>query len=521
MEKIRLSYISIWAAALFVCGGPALLAQAPAKSRQHKRINTPAQRYIDNLSRSEDLGTAILEVLAVNAAGDTLAERGCAGKMVPASNMKLITTGTALHSLGSDYRYGTRIGYTGKVREDGILEGDVYIMGGGDPTTASGDSIALPARSLFWKWKSFLAAEGIRGVEGRIIGDGRYFEGLPENHSWNCEDIGTYFGTGGNGLSFYRNKQDWFVKPGPTVGSEVSMTVKYPRTPWVSVVNRSVTGPAGSGNTLYLFTTYLYPSAEARGTFAIDRKPKTDEYSNKFAALTCANEFLRYLAETGFKVSGGAADIDMDGLVRGSFTKKGEPAAAQNAVKVAGTSMSPALGDIARFTNYRSDNFYAETLFRTMGKSATGKDVPDSAAVAVADVLEGLGLKAGNKLQMIDGSGLSRKNYVSPEFMVQFLQAMRKSKAYPAFLASLPSPGAEGSTLKSVLKGDPAEITSRIRMKSGSMDGVLCYSGYILPSDGNAGNVIVFSIMTNNCTAPAASVRAALSRAVALLAGEN
>ena len=140
-----------------------------------------------------------------------------------------------------------------------------------------------------------------------------------------------------------------------------------------------------------------------------------------------------------------------------------------------------------------------------------------------APVLAAVGLACGYGLYRADlPIGLYWGNTALGLCFCALGYALKKIQySQPAFLASLPSPGAEGSTLKSVLKGDPAEITSRIRMKSGSMDGVLCYSGYILPSDGNAGNVIVFSIMTNNCTAPAASVRAALSRAVALLAGEN
>ena len=92
--------------------------------------------------------------------------------------------------------------------------------------------------------------------------------------------------------------------------------------------------------------------------------------------------------------------------------------------------------------------------------------------------------------------------------------------AYASFLKTLPSPGSNG-TLKRVLPSEQPALKSRIKMKSGSMDGILCYSGYILPSDGKPEDAIVFSIMTNNCTLPVPQVRAAITRIIALLAAGN
>ena len=102
-------------------------------------------------------------------------------------------------------------------------------------------------------------------------------------------------------------------------------------------------------------------------------------------------------------------------------------------------------------------------------------------------------------------------NYVSPEWMVRFLQGMQQSPAFEAFLASIPHPG-EG-TLTTLLP--QAEGRERIRVKSGSMDGVLCYSGYILGPDGQP--AVTLSILTNNTTAPVSEVRAALARFLKLL----
>ena len=94
-----------------------------------------------------------------------------------------------------------------------------------------------------------------------------------------------------------------------------------------------------------------------------------------------------------------------------------------------------------------------------------------------------------------DGSGLSRHNLLSPSFICSFLQAMTSSPEFSRFVSSLPAPGS-GGTLHGVMPEYDKGITSKIRLKSGSMSGVKCFSGYIFPEDG--GEPAVFSIMINN-----------------------
>jgi D-alanyl-D-alanine carboxypeptidase/D-alanyl-D-alanine-endopeptidase (penicillin-binding protein 4) len=129
--------------------------------------------------------------------------------------------------------------------------------------------------------------------------------------------------------------------------------------------------------------------------------------------------------------------------------------------------------------------------------------VYDSCRVAVRDVLEDLMGGDLSGLRQEDGSGLSRLNTVSPAFLASFLRSMTRSKAFNAFLASLPKPG-EG-TLNTLLPKLPADKKARIRVKSGSMDGVLCYSGYILDEEGKP--ALVLSLMVNGATAKTAVLR--------------
>ena len=459
------------------------------------------QQKIDRAVVREPLKGAVVGVMVQDMSGRIVAKREAGRRMVPASNMKLVTTGTALHALGADFRFETGIGYVGTV-EDGTLHGDVYIVGGGDPTIGAADSVAIKTDALFWRWKSILREAGIRRIDGRIIGDGRTLEGHLENTTWGYDDTGTYYGAGCNALCFYENAVDYAVSAG-TAGKAVTAVQRYPETPWIHFTNWSFTGPAGTGNSLYLYTTDLAPYAELRGTFAMDRKPKTEHFANKYGALTCAYYFWKNLRETGWEVSGGYADIDRGGYVRGADFI---PAELAGTPQLIGTSRSPTLSKIVRQTNVQSDNFYAESLFRQMGEKASGIAVYDSCRVAVYEVLEALMGKLPEGIFQEDGSGLSRKNLVSPAFMADYLRAMTRSKAFDAFLASLPQPG-EG-TLAGLLPNLPAAQKARIRLKSGSMDGILCYSGYILSADGSP--VLAFSLMVNGATVTTSRIRVEL-----------
>ena len=479
------------------------LAQTPALS-QDPQAQTPAQQYLESQLQSGALKGAAVAVCAKDARGRTVLELNAGMRLTPASNLKLITTGAALHAFGPEHRFQTSLGYTGSIGPDGTLHGDLYIVGGGDPTLGARDSIAYKADALFWKWKTLLQQAGIWRVDGRIVGDGRAWEGHLENVSWSYDDTGTYYGAGSSALCFYENAIDLEVQAAAE-GQPVLLTQTYPETPWLHLSNYSLTGPAGTGNSLYLYTTDLAPYAELRGTFAADRRPKTEHFANKYGALTCAYYFWQNLCATGWEVTGGCADIARDGRIRGTDFVEREPAGVP---EIIGSADSPSLARIARLTNFRSDNFYAESLFRAMGEAATGVAVYDSCRVAVADVLQGLGLDS-EALRQEDGSGLSRMNQVSPAFMVDFLQAMTGSPAFPAFLASLPHPG-EG-TLAVLRLASP----ERICLKSGSMGGVLCYSGYIL--DGEGRPAITLSFLCNSLLSSPAEVRAVFARLLTLL----
>lgn len=473
-----------------------------------------AQKYVEKAAQEEPLLSGVFSVLAVKANGDTVACLNHLQKCIPASNTKLITTGVALLALGPDYQYETSLAYSGSI-DEGVLNGDLYIVGGGDPTLFSRDSIAIPDETLLSLWAEMVSEAGIKRIDGLIIGDGRYFDGPIEHGSWSYDDLGTYYGTGGDGLCFYLNEQDILVAPGTAVGEAVKVTASYPSTPWMKWSRTCVTSEAGTGDELYLYNTDLAPVAEMRGSFAIDKKPKTEKCSNKFGALTCAYYLDNYLNAKGINTKG-YADIDHSGRIRQDFISL-EPAS--TALTRIGSTFSPSLKRIAYVTNRRSDNFYAETLMRTVVKEARGTACYDSCAVVYNDVFKSLGLDS-NGIHIVDGSGLSRKNWISPDFFVSFLGAMLQSPMGEDYLGVLGSP-VDGA-YPTMLANESYEVRSRVRMKSGTVAGTRCFSGYILPSGGKSEDEIIrFSILINNCPVPSSVLSGIISRMIALAAQEN
>lgn len=467
------------------------------------------QNAVEGITADPALSEAVMSICARSGEGKTLVDIDGDNMVMPASNMKLISTGAALHVLSSDHRFRTSLGHDGKI-VDGVLKGNLYIIGGGDPTLGSKDSIATALDRTFAQWEKIVRDAGIRRIEGRIIGDGRYFEGMPEHPSWLWSDIGTYYGSGATGLMFYENMQSFTASPGANVGDPVNIAPSYPAAPWMEFRYSCETGRKGTGDQLYMYASDLVPVAEIRGTFGIDRARKRVDCSNKFPEYTCASYFADYLKGRGIP-SEGPADFRLctgiSGTPAGSLT-------------MLGSTSSPSLKRIAFETNHASNNLYAETLFRSIGKAKTGSACYDSSYVALNNVLKDMEINVSKGVQIVDGSGLSRQNYVSADFICDFLAAMMGSPCFEDYVSSLPSPGSHG-TLAYNMQNSPAETKARIKVKSGSMNGVRCYSGYIIPTEGCKEDTIIFSIMVNNCTAPTWKIRPLLDKIMAALAEAN
>jgi len=437
---------------------------------------------------------AVWGAFAMRASGDTLLDVRSGNMMVPASNVKVITAGAALETLGAGFRWDTNLAYTGTI-EDGTLKGDIYIIGGGDPTLAANGN----ADAVFAQWRELMLAKGITAVDGNIIGDPRYYDGAPEATSWQYEDIGFYYGKGPEALNYYKNSQDLRVAAGKAVGDPVQISVTAPQLPWMRFQHSSVTAAAGSGDKLYFYNSDLAPVGSMRGTLGLDVKSKNEQVSNRFPAYTCAYFFHKYLQQNSIRISGCCADIAPDGTVRTDLSTPGTQKAAEwSDMKNIGSSYSVQLSQVIQEMLHTSDNFYAEAVLQALGLAVRGHTDFASGTGALEDFVKEMGLDAGG-MRLKDGSGLSRADYATPAFFVSFLKMMMDTPSYNTLLESLPQPGY--GTLASYMTSASQDLKKRVRMKTGSMDGVRCLSGYILPADGKKENTIIFSIMVNNSTA--------------------
>lgn len=476
------------------------------------------QTYVNQLKTTEELKEAVWGIKAARLGGGTIAEYNSGMRMLPASNMKLISTGLVLNELGGDYRFRTRIAYSGELSE-GVLKGDLYIVGGGDPTIGGRDSVAIALQTTFSQWEKIVRDAGITRIEGRIIGDGRFFDGEHQNYSWQLEDSSSGDGTVMSGLSFGGGLQSFSITPGSKAGEPVKVEAVYPETPWMNWEHSATTSASGTGDHLYYSCTELAPVAAMTGTIGLNVKPKRITCSNCFGAMTCAFYFYRYLENKGIIATEGPADIDPNGFIRDFISEDRATAAVRDSLSYIGETLSSPLKDIVRQTNLDSNNYYAEALLKTLAKEKKGSSSYDSCQSVMVEALKRLGVSGAEKMQIVDASGLARKDYVSPDFFVRFLSAMQSSPEFQSFRRSLPKPGS--GTLSSRMTTAPEEARSRVYMKSGSMNGVRCFSGYILARNGRPEDTIVFSFLTNNTVVAASRMNFIIDKTVTLMAEQN
>ena len=458
------------------------------------------QNYIDRQMKTDSLlVNAVVGILAVDADGREIASWNPDMPLLTASTMKTITTGLGYEVLGPDYRFVTRIAYDGRI-ENGVLYGNLYIVGGADPTLGSRDTIAFPIDSVFGKWAKAVSKTGIRRIAGRIVGDDRIFEEENIPSGWSYGNIGYDYGTGTSGLSFCENLSYFEIAAGRETGDPVRITPLGPASPYMTFINEVTTGQKGDGDNTEYYASSIMPVGKFVGTYGIDAKPRTLVQSNKYGSVTCAAEFAAYLQARGIGCKG-VSDIRQ---IAQDYVVPDQ----KDLVYICET-FSPELRKIVKVTNTISNNFFAETIFKMVGKHLvereTGKDCTgisySRARRAVKAYLEERGVSTYGYTQD-DGSGLSRQNYVSPRFFTRFYAMMAGSPDFEEYMASFPGPGRPG-TLRTVLaKADPA-LKNTIFAKSGSLSSVRCYAGYV---DSQRG-LIRFAILTNNYDCPTSRIQ--------------
>ena len=439
---------------------------------------------VDEILSDPDLPTAFWGIVVQDArTGRVVLSRNADKNLLPASTLKLFTTAAALDELGPTFRYTTRLYHFGEVSPDGTLRGDLVVRGSGDPTLGSEG-----AGDPFERWAQALAAAGVRRVDGRIVGDDDAFEDARYGEGWDVTHIATEsYAPPAGGLVWGDNLVSIQIRAG-AVGQRPSFESDPEGFATVAgdPTTRSGGGRLDVERTLGTDTFVLRGGVPAgyRGALRVPVANPT---------LFAVHALAQRLEAAGIDVSR-AERVDVDDTDRKPDYEGARPLQAY---------VSPTLDRIVERVNTESDNLYAEQVFRALGGGTV-----DRAADRVEAFVERAGADAEG-LSIADGSGLSRKDLVTPASLAAVLRAMRTHPAGGAFVRSLPEGGGEGSTLRNRLSGVP------VRAKTGSLMAVRCLAGYI---EGPTGTPYVFVLMANNYTTGSGRIAGAQDAVVRALA---
>lgn len=459
-----------------------ILLMAAGPTRSERALRSDLDRIFHAPAMAQ--GTWGVEVKSLDS-GRVLYALNPKTLMMPASNMKILTLAALAETLGWEFRFKTTLETTAPV-EDGALKGDLIVVGGGDPTINSRDK---RAGSVLDEWAAALKAAGISRVDGNIVGDGSAFEpnGLGQGWSWDYLQYG--YAAPASALQFDENTATLTITPGANPGDQARLALA-PDT-GLGLVHHVATGAPGSGTSIEYDRLPNDHWLDVTGTIAADAKPVTREVA--------VSNPTRYFAR-----------MTLDGLVARGIAVRGLPVdrtdqtvLAPGPRRVLVESLSPPLRDVAKTMMKVSQNLYAETLLRTIGKAKA------------RDVLAGWNIPATTFVQA-DGSGLSRYDYVTADVIVTILERMFKDpRHHDAFTEALPVAGTDG-TVASRLKNTRAERNAIA--KTGSIANVRALSGYVRTRDGET---LAFSILANGFTIPPATVNWIADVAVEELANHS
>ena len=414
--------------------------------------------------------------------GDTLFMRNVEHSFMPASVTKLFTTAAALDQLGPDYRYVTQL-YADGPQISHALQGNLVIRGAGDPSTGAPGPNHM---DLFNSFADSLLALGIHEIGGHVIGDDNAFDDIPLGADWSWDDLVYGYAPQVSGLTFYDAIVEVEVHPTqPGTPGQLSVTPEL--MDYFIFHNRSVTLPHGQEleegharepNSNHITISSAVPLGHS----------DPEELSVHNPTLYFVHGLRTLLDSRGILVRGKSVDVDSLSTALDY----------QNARVVARHTSAP-LSELVATINKESHNLYAEHLLKTLGVEYPDPEEdsePGSAAMGVAAAMRTYDAARidTSRLQLVDGSGLSRKNLVTPAMTMKLLRYMAlhpDTSIRESFLTSLAVGGKDG-TLEYRFTGNAAGF-GRVRAKTGSLGNVSALAGYVMREDGAMLAFVIFA----------------------------
>ena len=419
-------------------------------------------------------GTAGCVILDLDT-GETLLSHNADKALLPASNMKLVTTITALDQLGTDFEFVTRLLADGSVK-DGALNGNLCVIGGGDPNI-SGRFHNDDPLAIFKDWAAQLKKAGVTRVTGdlkfdsTLFGGDAYSEGWPQDEQylkWYCAEV--------TALAFNDNCVG--IRVIPTSAGKPAKIEVIPETAYVQIVNETTTAAGKKGAEIGI----LRP----RDGNVITVKGKVYEQATwGYYTDVTVHDPARYAA-TVLKETLEHEGISVQGKIE-PVTLTNEDAKRCSILVEHRAGLLQALQPI----NTNSQNLHAEMLFRQLGLRYAGKGTFKTGQAAVTAYLSEQGLLTDG-ITIEDGSGLGRGNQITPKLLVKLLQKVAERDDFASFEASM-AVGGETGTLEKRLTDK--SVRGKVIAKTGYINGVRSLSGFLFAGKRR----FAFSMLMNGC----------------------
>jgi D-alanyl-D-alanine carboxypeptidase/D-alanyl-D-alanine-endopeptidase (penicillin-binding protein 4) len=410
--------------------------------------------------------------------GEVLYRQNAEKLFMPASNNKLVTAATALTRLGSDYTFHTRIAANGSISESGTLEGDLVVVGGGDPAISErfyDDDPTGPFRD----WADSLKALGVTRIDGDIVGDDNLFDDVHLGPGWAWDYLDAYYAAEIGALHYNEGAVTFWITPGDSLGAPAKV-VALPPTDYLKVEYDIATVSDSTGAAVRFERRPFSNDARIWGTIWAGEDTVTRYIAPHDPTMFFLTVLEEILEAGGIEVAG--RPVDLDSL---------PPEARGDSLATLFVHESPPLAEIVTPFLKRSQNQIGEMLLRYIGVADSDTGSVEAGRRAVAATLSGWGITESSYIY-VDGSGLSRYNYLSPDAIVRLLRVMYRQPEFEVFYDALPIAGVDG-TLESRMKGTSAD--GNARAKTGYISNSRALSGYVTTRDGE---MLAFSMIANN-----------------------
>jgi len=437
--------------------------------------NREVQSKIETTLHDEAFDYASVGISLTALDGELVVDIESDKKLVPASSLKLITTFSAIDILGADYQFRTRIGFSGDVDRAGTLQGDIVIIGSGDPTFGS-TRFGQEYETLLSNIVKSIKDKGIKCIDGNIDIRTNVFSGQPIPNSWPYGDVANYYGSGAWALSFNENEYDLYFKPKVKEGQIAQIDHTEPEIPYLEIESEVVTKGKNTGDNAYIYGDQYHYRKIVRGSIPYSTKSFKIRGSIPNPPLTFASMLSSALEEN---------DVLSSGL---SITES--PIKKSNFKELLSIKSNP-LSEIVEQANYESLNLYCEALLKLIGKKVKNEGSIEAGLEVINERLEKMGIDK-HSFRIEDGSGLSPRNSIAASSFTSFLNNASKELGRDVLLKYIPQTGVSG-TVSTILNKKQSQ--KKFYLKSGSMGGVLSYTGFF---SGKSGKWYSICFISNN-----------------------